>query len=77
MKIKLLGLAALAIASLLVVPVSAEEKAAAKKVMLKEKYEAGLVITETALKPARPQPRLRSAHRAPKRLRKTKKKRKK
>jgi len=47
MKIKLLGLAALAIASLLVVPVSAEEKAAAKKVMLKEKYEAGLVITET------------------------------
>lgn len=49
MKIKLMGLAALALASLLVVPVSAQEKTAAKKIMLKEKHEVGIVVTEKSV----------------------------
>ena len=47
MKIKLLGLAALAMLACLVAPASAQEKAAARKVLIKEKYEVGMVITET------------------------------
>jgi hypothetical protein len=51
MKLKLLGLAALAMLACVAVPASAQmkgdgAKAAKRSVMIKEKYEAGLVITE-------------------------------
>src|SRR5262245_56847358 len=46
MKLKLLGLAALAVAACLAVPAAAEDKPAARKVMLRQKYEAGWTITD-------------------------------
>ncbi len=49
MKLKLLGLAALAMIACLVNPASAQEKPAARKVLVKEKYEAGMVITESGV----------------------------
>lgn len=45
MKIKLLGLAALALAAIGFVPAQAQEKAS-RKVLLKEKHEAGVTITD-------------------------------
>ncbi|CAG0975771.1 hypothetical protein PLCT2_01610 [Planctomycetaceae bacterium] len=47
MKLKLMGIAAIVMIACLVTPASAEEKTAARKVLVKEKNEAGLVISET------------------------------
>lgn len=46
MKLKLIGLAALAVMACLVVPVSAQGKAAPRKILIKEKQEVGLVVSE-------------------------------
>ncbi len=49
MKTKLMGLAALLLITMTVIPVSAQAKVAgARKVTLKEKHEAGIVITENS-----------------------------